>query len=290
MVPDDLQSRIAEAREAVEQGDHVRALAIADQLVARQPREVVARALRAEVLLKADLAEEAFQEARQAVALDPQDCNAQTLLGMAAWRSARLTLAQQSLERAIALSDNRPGLLVDYAWFMAAERGPRLAEEAARRALAATENSSTAWAALGLALFRLHRRQEAEACLRRALELDPNDPYAQSVMVKLLHEQRQDNKAVALTTLLEDTPGTEPIVQEIRKQAKQRLVAMKLLQRKALPPTRDEEPRRVYRWLIIASLLSTALTLWFQPTTPLPFFVCVFLPILVVWPFRRLFG
>lgn len=287
---EDLQTQIEEARAASEGGDYPRALALVDQLVARWPQEVRGRTLRAEVLLKADQAEEAFQEARQATRLDPQSESAHTLLGLAAWRSARLTLAQQSLERAIVLSGGKAGLMVDYAWFLASERGPRLAEEAALRAVAVAENSSTAWAALGLAQFRFHRCQEAEASLKRALELDPNDPYAQSVMVKLLQERRQDNKAVALASLLEDTPGTEQIVEQIRDQAKKRLVAMKLVERNALPQKHDEEPRHVYRWLVIASMLTACLVLLIQPTSPLPFFLSVFLPLLAMWPLRRLFG
>ena len=68
--------------------------------------------------------------------------------------------------------------------------------------------SSIAWAALGLAEYRLHRRREAEADLRRALKLDPNDIYAQSAMVVLLQEQRQDDRAEALADLLAENPGT----------------------------------------------------------------------------------
>ena len=94
-------------------------------------------------------------------------------------------------ELAIARFGKHPALLSDYAWFMATERGPKLAEAAAHAAIEADAASSTAWAALGLAQFRLHRRGDAEASLRRALELNPNDIYAQSAMVTLLQEQRR---------------------------------------------------------------------------------------------------
>ena len=74
-------------------------------------------------------------------------------------------------------------------------------EDLTEQALAALKQRDFA-RALGLAQFRLHRRQEAEVSLTRALQLDPNDPYAQSVMAMLLQDQRQDSKAVALAVLL----------------------------------------------------------------------------------------
>lgn len=233
------QSEIRELTEealwALRDEQNVRALAIADQLISAAPENAVARAIRAQALLKSDAGEEALNEARRAVELDPNSEHAHTMLGIAAWRSAKLTLAQQSLERAIELSGRKPGLLVDYAWFMASERGPLLAERAAAEAVRANGNSSTAWAALGLAQFRLHRHGEAEASLQRALKLDPNDPYAQSVMVTLLQEKRQDKKAVALAHLLEDTPGTEDIVANVHREAKDRQVARRLVEKKAFP-------------------------------------------------------
>ncbi len=230
-----------EAIQALESGDCLRALAIADQLAAVVPDDPAVRAIRAEALVKTDAGEEALSEARRAAELNPESDRTHTLLGLAAWRAGKLSLAQQSLERAIELSGRKPRVLADYAWFMASERGPRPAEQAAKQAVAANPKSSTAWAALGLAQFRLRHRRAADASLRHALELDPNDPYAQSVMVALLHEQRKDSSAVALASLLEETPGTEQIVDEIRRQADKRQLEKTLIERGAVrPPTHDE--------------------------------------------------
>ena len=187
----DLKRLIHEALAALHQGDDVRAVAIADQMTAAAPDHPAVRAIRAQALLGSDSPEDALAEARRAVDLDPKNAFARLLLGLAAWRAERLSLAQRSLEEALELSGRKPAFLAQYAWFMATKRGPRLAEEAAREAVEADEKSSIAWAALGLAEYRLHRRREAEADLRRALKLDPNDIYAQSAMVVLLQEQRQ---------------------------------------------------------------------------------------------------
>ena len=254
MDPDRIEELSDEALEALQRGDYVRALAVADQLIAAAPESPAARALRAQALLGTDAGEEAVSEARRAVELDPQDAYTQRLLGLAAWRDERLTLAQGSFEQAVELSGRKPELLAEYAWFMASERGPRLAEEAAREAVDADANSSTAWAALGLAQFRLRRRQQAEASLRRALKLDPNDMYAQSAMVVLLQDQRQDTKAQALAHLLEDSPGTEEFVASVRAEAKQRQIARMLLERNAVrEAVFAEPPRRGWLWVAVGA-------------------------------------
>jgi len=290
MDPAEIKELTEEALWALRDGDNVRAVAVADQLIAAAADNPVARAIRAQALLKSGAGEDALEEARRAVELDPNSQHAHTILGIAAWRSARLTLAQQSLERALELSGRKPGLLVDYAWFMASERGPRLAEEAAQEAVLAAGTSSTAWAALGLAQFRLHRREEAEASLRRALELDPNDPYAQSAMATLLQEKREDKKAVALARLLEDIPGTEEFVESILGEAKRRQVARKLVERKALPDAVYEVPLRPTLWLFLAAGLTAALWVFIQPRSFGAALPCMLIPLVVVWLAHKIFG
>lgn len=286
----ELQQLTNEAHAALERGDFEQAVALTARLVAAYPDDLELRALRIDALLKNNDVDEAFHEARHAAELAPESEPIQFLLGMAAWRSNRMTLAQQSLERAIELSGGKPRLLIDYAWFMAYERGPRLGEEAALRAVAAAEHSSTAWAALGMAQFRLRRYEEAAESLKRALKLDPNDYYAQVAMAKLLQERRQDNQAVALASLLEDTPGTGPLVEEIRRQAKQRQVAMKLVERDALPEKHDVAPRHANRWVVVASMMAAGMVILIGPTTPLAWFLCMTGPLLVMWPLRKVFG
>ncbi|MHC4181138.1 MAG: tetratricopeptide repeat protein [Planctomycetota bacterium] len=279
-----------QALEALRQGDHVRAVAVADQLIAAVPESPVARAIRAQALLGTDAGEEAVSEARRAVELDPQNQYAQRLLGLAAWREERLTLAQSSLERAVELSGRKPELLAEYAWFMASERGPRLAEQAAREAVDADEDSSTAWAALGLAQYRFHRHQQAEASLRRALELDPNDIYAQSAMVVLLQDQRKDAKAQALAHLLEDSPGTEELVESVRAEAKQRQIARMLVERGAVRDAAlPESPRRRGLWLAVGAVMIAGLCVLVQPSGLGGWLFCLLVPLFILWGVRQLF-
>ena len=297
----DVQDLIERAFDALRGGDYVRALAVGDQLVAARPEHAVARAIRAQALLGADSPEESFQEASQAVELAPDDEHAHRLLALAAWRTGRMAMAQALFQRAIEQSGRRgkkgdrhrlpgrpatnlrsvPGfaqtepvplfprsaILSEYAWFMANERGPKLAERSAREAVEADAGSSTAWAALGLAQFRLHRREEAEASLRRALELNPNDIYAQSAMVALLQDRRDDRNAEALVGLLQEHAGTEELVASVRDEAKQRRIARLLMERKVDIEQLVSEPRR-YGWIWVAgagtfvALLSYLLDPW----------------------------
>jgi Tfp pilus assembly protein PilF len=244
----EIRNLIESAVAALGDGDYVRALAIGDQLAAEAPDRASVRAIRAQALLGADAPEESYKEAQRAVELAPADEHAHRLLAMSAWRNGRLAIAQEAFQRAIKICGPLSALLSDYAWFMATERGPKLAKQAAEAAVTADANSSTAWAALGLAQYRLHRRAEAEASLRRALELNPNDIYAQSAMVALLQDRRQDGKAEALVGLLEEHAGTEELVATVREEAKRRLVGRMLVERNVDVDAPAREPRS-YFWI-----------------------------------------
>jgi Tfp pilus assembly protein PilF len=247
----DVRDLIDGAFDALRDGDYVRALAAGDQLVAARPEHAVARAIRAQALLGADSPEESFGEAARAVQLADDDEHAHRLLALAAWRTKRLALAQESFQRAIDRSGGRPVIVVEYSWFMANERGPKLAEAAAREAVEADADSSTAWAALGLVQFRLHRRAEAEASLRRALQLNPNDIYAQSAMLALLQDRHDDRSVAALAGLLQEHAGTEELVASVRDEAKQRQIARLLMERNVDIDHLVSEPRR-YGWIWLA--------------------------------------
>ncbi len=289
MEPADVRRLTEEALAALHAGDDVRALAITDQLAAGVPNDPVVRAMRAQSLLGSDHPEEALAEARRAVELDQGSEYARRLLGMTAWRQDRLTLAQESLEQAVELSAHRPEILAEYAWFMANERGPRLAEEAARAAIDADARSSIAWAALGLAQHRIHRHDEARTSLRRALELNPNDLYAQAAMATLLQELRADRKAEAIAQLLADVPGAEPLVQSIREKAKHRQLDKMLVERNALPePAAGQPPSKVMMWLVVLSFMTAGLWILVQPNDMAAIALCVAFPLFMLWCLYKL--
>ncbi|MDZ7615695.1 MAG: tetratricopeptide repeat protein [Patescibacteria group bacterium] len=276
---------------ALEQGDFVRAVAIADQLVAVRDDDGLVRNLRAQALLNLPAAEEALDEAHHAVRLEPNDPQSRMILGMAAWELGRLTLAQQAMEQGIRLSGDDPELLARYAWFLACERGPKLAAEASERAIQADERSSMAWASLGLAQLRQHRLRVARESLRRALQNDPSDPHAQAVMLSLLKEQGNTTQADALVDLMTETPATEAIIREVREESHRRRLEQVLLDRHAVRESMLAEPppSRRFPWALAAVLLIPAITLIFMPPAWLPaVLACVVLPmVLLLWWFRE---
>ena len=284
MDPSDIHRLIDQAFAALRDGDYVRAVAIGDQLTAAAPANTTARAIRAQALLGANAPEESFTEARHAVDLDPKDEYAHRLLALTAWRNGRLSLAQESFQQAIKLSGRKPALLSEYAWFMASERGPKLGEQAAKDAVEADAESSTAWAALGLARHRLHRRQEAETDLQRALQLDPSDIYAQSAMVAILQEQRDDAKAKALASMLEEHVGAEDLAASVRDDAKQRQIARMLLERKVDLEDLVSEPRRYYWvWILGAATLLAMLLSIVSPLYAPVIIVLAIVLLLALW-------
>ncbi len=283
MVESEAHDLIERAFAALAEEDYVRALAIGDQLVAALPDRAVVRAIRAQALLGSDAPEESYSEARRAVDLAPEDEHAHRLLAMAAWRAERLAIAQEAFERAIELFGKHPVLLSDYAWFMATERGPKLGKEAAEAAVEADAGSSTAWAALGLAQFRLHRRTEAETSLRRALELNPNDIYAQSAMVTLLQDRGEDGKAEALAGLLEEHAGAEDLVAAVHQEAKRRRIGRMLVERKVDIDAPPRQPRSAaWVWVLAVATLIGVLFSFFGPLyLPIVLFVGIVLVVVL---------
>ena len=176
----------------------------------------------AQGLLHGENAEEAFAEARRAVELDAMCAQAQAILGYAAWRTERIALAEESFAAAVRLSGREPFFLAEIAWFLANERGPKAAENAARDAIDADDSSATAWAALGLAQFRLHRRAEAEASLGRALALDPQDMYAQSAMIATPSTTKAATTKPRRWPINWPSAGAEGLVDAVREEAERR--------------------------------------------------------------------
>jgi Tfp pilus assembly protein PilF len=275
---------IEEALSALRNEEYARAVAIADQLAVDLPENAVVRAIRAQGLLYSDNPDGALTEARKAVDLDPMNAHNQVLLGYAAWRSERLTLAQSSFEAAVRFSDRDPFFLAEYAWFLANQRAPKTAEIAAQNAIDANATSSTAWAALGLSQFRMHRRTDAETSLRRALELNPNDIYAQSAMVALLDEQGQDAEAQALADMLSEHAGAEGLADSLREEAKERKIAAMLLARNIDIDAPAPEARHRYWIAILAIAILLGSVLYFlSPDRPLLALMSVLVPLLVIW-------
>lgn len=268
---------------ALESRQYVRAVSIADQLVAVRDDDAAVRNLRAQALLNLKSAGEALEEAQHAVRLDTGDAQARMLLGMAAWELGRLGLAQEAFERGIELSGHEPELLARYAWFLACERGSKLAAAASEEAIRADQQSALAWAALGLVQLRQHRLPVARESLRRALKIDPNDVHAQSIMLALLKEQGNDAQAEALVDVMGERPETEELIQEVRAESHRRRLEKALLEREAVRDSILAEPRD-RRWFWLAAIAAVLLGFFLLLPRPgaLAALLCVLIPLLML--------
>lgn len=279
-----------QAQHALEAGNYEYVLELTEQILPVSEQLPEVWRLRAKALAHLHRPVDAMEAARRFAATQPADVTAQWELAQYAWRAGRLGLAQQAMEKALFLSGQDPQLFAEYAWFLAFERGPRIAEEIAQQAVRLAPDSSTAWAALGLAQLRRHRLKEAEVSLGKALRLDPNDPCAQCAMLFLLREERQNEKALALSKILEDTPGTEAIVNSIRREATRRMIATKLVER----GVELGSARQSVNWFrpivwVIGLLVALWMTFVFQAKDTLTIGLCLGIPLLVTLVLDRFF-
>ena len=278
------------AQLALQSGNYEGALALTEEILEHAELLPEIWEVRAQALSHLGRVQEAIEAARRYCSLKPEDSAAYWELATIAWRGGRLTLAQQAMERALELTGRDPNLLAEYAWFMAFERGPRLAELVAREAVSQAPESSTAWAALGLALLRLHRHREAEEALGRALRLDPNDPCAQCGMLFLLKEQRKNKSALALSMIMEDTPQGKLLAAEVRRELKRRLIAQKLVERgvELGSPRSSINWTRPILWTLGAMVGIWQVFIW-QAEDFGSVALCLGIPLLGAWLLDRLF-
>ena len=219
MEPFDLEHLARQAEAALADGQHVRALAMLDQLLADRSDQPTLHFWRSRALLEAGDCAEALEAARQAVSLDPYLVDAYLPLAWAAVGVNRKQEAQEAFERALAVSGRDVAWLVEYATFLASQRGPKLGEEIAREAIAARPDSPDAWAALGFAQYRMHRLREAEESFREALLRQPDHPRAMIYMSRLLNRTGRPDRAAALAELLEDNPDAAGIALKLQLEA-----------------------------------------------------------------------
>jgi len=212
--------RIADqASEALNQGHPAKALALLDQLVAAAPDHANYRYWQCRALMGLERFEDALEAARRAVELAPGFIAGYMPLAWAAAHVGRIQEGQVAFQRALAASSRRAWVLAEYAMFLAAFRGPRVAVEAAQEAINADPNQAEAWVALGWARYRMHQYDEAEKGLRRALELEPDNSRAMVAMTELLNSTGRPAQAKALAALLSYHPEAVEAAEGLRRKA-----------------------------------------------------------------------
>jgi len=122
--------------------------------------------------------EEVLEVGKQMLDQDVDSVEALAEMANAYWHLGRLYRAEKYVKKALELDSSQP-----LAWY---NRGLidnkrehyKEATKAFRLAVKLQPDFSNAWNMLGLSLFQQGKMEEAELCLLKALELDPENEYA----------------------------------------------------------------------------------------------------------------
>jgi Tfp pilus assembly protein PilF len=222
MKPEDVEKLAKRAFEAFMAEKHVLGLALTDQLIEAVPTNATFRCWQVYGLLDGGQPQEAVEAARRAVQVAPGAFETHLVLAQSLWTCDNPNEAQREFEQAISLSRGHPYVLSEYASFLAIDRDAADAHRVAEEAIKANPNSADAWAALGVAQYRLQRIPEAKSSLRRSLELNPASNRAALAMQAVLSEVARRKGAAALRDMIKDIPEAGQLAAELCRQVQRR--------------------------------------------------------------------
>jgi len=232
-----LYMQIARARRLLDDGQTVAATAAVDQLLAAAGDSPYVGQLHALLLMDRGQLDDACEEARRAVDLLPDSADAWTVLGRVYWADGRLSGAQEAFENACILSDDAPVRLVRYAWFIASERGSKLGEKAADRAIDALDEGASdadralAWAAHAMSRMRARQFDEAVDSIDRAVGFDPYCYEVRWILVHLLIYNDEKDAARNLLLEMKGTPEVRSLINELENEAADRMLRRRLIEK-----------------------------------------------------------
>jgi len=147
--------------------------------------------------------------ARRAATCDPDRASAWSRLGTALARAKRVSEALGPLRRAIELEPDDAGVQLALAQCLyALDADPNETASAFERAVELDANDAAAWRGLGHVELRRERYVAAARGLERALELEPDHPYARFHRAQALFELGDADESIAeLRALAENGPS-----------------------------------------------------------------------------------
>jgi len=176
------RSHLDEIRDAIEGGDHERAVRMTDAILATRPGDDAAHELRARALMALGRVGEAERDAKDAVRLDPEEIRYRELLAEVLSREGAHHEAAAEYAR---LAKNDPRQTT---WTIAEARErlgaaePAMGVEAARRAVQLDPRNGAAQLALAQGLARTGDARGALLAATQAAELLPGDPSAREAL------------------------------------------------------------------------------------------------------------
>ena len=185
-------------------GRHDRAIEELRSLLAIEPGFLPAHLSLVSALNKSGAKSLALEEATRLVASHPQSPEAHYWLS---FLHSDRQIAQREIELALQLQPDaaylhtQQAILHLRAPFPHSQKGRRLAQAAARRALELNPRSMQAHRVLGVALLQLNQVDQARLHILRALELEPENPRAHIILSALRNREN-------------DAPGAEDALRE----------------------------------------------------------------------------
>ncbi|MDA8017200.1 MAG: tetratricopeptide repeat protein [Thermoanaerobaculia bacterium] len=175
-------------------------------------RTAAAHLRRGNQALVAERAEQAAEEFRSGLEVDPEHLELRLSLGLAQIRDGRPADALETFETAVQHHPDEARAHHDLANALRAVGRPQEAAEAFRHAVELEPDYGSAWFNLGNVLSGLKRWDEAEAALRRHREIEPHDRRS-AYLLAMAQNGRGDAEAAAiqLQDLLTEDPN-DPVV------------------------------------------------------------------------------
>jgi tetratricopeptide (TPR) repeat protein len=178
------------------------------QIVSRLPEDGRARLLAAVAFTYKNDLGQALKHAEQAIALEPEVAEAHAVRSEILYRLARNRASLEAAREAVRLEPESPNAQWSLARSAVAVRDWRLAELAAAQTLRLAPDWSMAHSIAAVVARKRRHSKEAEAHVRIALALDPNDPMTlNNVAVALSSRWRPHTRSVRL---LEDAVRLDP--------------------------------------------------------------------------------
>ena len=181
----------------LQQGNYSEATQQFQNAIAKNPREYQAHSLLALTLLTQNQIEAAQKSARASVEIQPSSAQAQSTLAMVLFFSPGKFQdeARRAAKRAIESNPNSPLALLVRGRVLLAQREPDEAAQMFAQAAALMPRLEIVQRELGAALLRQGKPQSAEKAYRRALAVNPNSAEAQSGLGVALLRQGQAGPA-----------------------------------------------------------------------------------------------
>jgi tetratricopeptide (TPR) repeat protein len=176
--------RLGEAKALASQGQGEQEMALLEELVGANPQSVPAWISLAQAQAQRRNWAAAAASCRQALAVHPDDDIALNLLGSCLRNEGKPDRAVEIYQRSVRQNPHNAETHYQLGWCYYQLRQKSAAVDALRTAVRLRPNYANAWRVLG-ELYARDNDEEALACLRRAVELAPEDETARALLAEV---------------------------------------------------------------------------------------------------------